>query len=55
MNLDSTPRREFLAGCHDVVPLLPGLVPFGLVAGVAAIAAIAAGMPVLWLAQWAIR
>ena len=39
MNFDSTRRREFLAGCRDVVPLLLGLVPFGLVAGVAAIAA----------------
>lgn len=39
MNLDSIRRREFLAGCRDVVPLLLGLVPFGLAAGVAAIAA----------------
>ena len=39
MTLDSTRRREFLAGCRDVAPLLLGLVPFGLAAGVAAIAA----------------
>jgi len=60
-NLDSVRRSEFLAGCRDVSPSLLGLVPFGLVAlGVAArtrhpLAAIAVGMPVLWLAQWAIR
>ncbi len=36
MSLESIRRREFLAGCRDVAPLLLGLVPFGLVAGVAA-------------------
>jgi len=37
--LDSVRRSEFLAGCRDVSPSLLGLVPFGLVAGVAAVAA----------------
>ena len=38
-NLDSLRRHEFLAGCRDVAPSIIGLVPFGLVAGVAAVAA----------------
>ena len=38
-NLDSPRRHEFLAGCRDVAPSIIGLVPFGLVAGVAAVAA----------------
>jgi branched chain amino acid efflux pump len=37
--LDSAERREFLAGCRDVAPLVIGLLPFGLVAGVAAVSA----------------
>jgi len=37
--LDSAERREFLAGCRDVAPLIVGLLPFGLVAGVAAVSA----------------
>jgi predicted branched-subunit amino acid permease len=37
--LDSSRAREFLAGCRDISPALIGTTPFGLVAGVAAIAA----------------
>jgi 4-azaleucine resistance transporter AzlC len=33
-----TPREEFLAGSREVVPMLIGTIPFGLVAGVAMIA-----------------
>ncbi|HLX24902.1 MAG TPA: AzlC family ABC transporter permease [Usitatibacter sp.] len=33
-----TPREEFLAGSREVVPMLVGTIPFGLVAGVASIA-----------------
>jgi predicted branched-subunit amino acid permease len=32
-------RREFLAGCRDIAPVLVGTVPFGFVAGVAAVGA----------------
>jgi predicted branched-subunit amino acid permease len=35
----STPREEFLAGSREVAPTLVGTIPFGLVTGVAAIAA----------------
>ena len=38
MHADS-PRGEFLAGARDIMPMLIGTMPFGLVAGVAAIAA----------------
>jgi predicted branched-subunit amino acid permease len=34
-----TPRDEFLAGARDIAPMLIGTMPFGFVAGVAAIAA----------------
>ena len=34
-----TPKEEFLAGSREVAPLLIGTIPFGFVAGVAAIAA----------------
>ena len=34
-----SPRSEFLAGARDIAPVLLGAVPFGLVAGVAAISA----------------
>lgn len=34
-----SPRQEFVAGCRDISPVLLGTVPFGLVAGVAAITA----------------
>ena len=37
--MDRLRRREFLAGCRDVSPSLLGLLPFGLVAGIAAVAA----------------
>jgi predicted branched-subunit amino acid permease len=33
-----SPREEFLRGCREVAPVLIGTVPFGFVAGVAAIA-----------------
>lgn len=33
------PRREFLDGCREVAPVLIGTIPFGLVAGVAAVTA----------------
>jgi len=42
-------RREFLAGCRDEAPLLLGVAPFGIIYG---IAALAAGVPA-WLAQLA--
>lgn len=42
-------RREFLAGCRDEAPLLLGVAPFGMIYG---IAALAAGVPA-WLAQLA--
>jgi predicted branched-subunit amino acid permease len=35
----TTARREFLGGCRAVAPLLVGMVPFGFVAGVAAVGA----------------
>ena len=38
MHADS-PRAEFTAGARDILPMLIGTMPFGLVAGVAAIAA----------------
>ncbi len=41
--------REFLAGCRDEAPLLLGCVPFGMIYG---IAALAAGVPA-WVAQLA--
>ena len=34
-----SPRAEFLAGARDIMPMLIGTMPFGLVAGVAAISA----------------
>jgi predicted branched-subunit amino acid permease len=34
-----SPRQEFLAGARDIAPVLLGTIPFGLVAGVAAISA----------------
>jgi predicted branched-subunit amino acid permease len=34
-----SPRDEFLAGCRGVAPVLVGTIPFGFVAGVAAVAA----------------
>lgn len=42
-----TRLREFLAGCRDEAPLQLGVVPFGMLYG---IGALAAGMPA-WLAQ----
>ena len=47
--LRSTRRAEFLAGCRDEAPLQLGVVPFGMLYG---IGALAAGMPA-WLAQLA--
>jgi predicted branched-subunit amino acid permease len=32
-------RREFISGCRDIAPVLVGTVPFGFVAGVAAVGA----------------
>ena len=32
-----TPRREFLSGCRDELPLLLGVVPFGMIYGVLAL------------------
>lgn len=43
----SSRLSEFLAGCHDEAPLQLGVVPFGMLYG---IGALAAGMPP-WLAQ----
>lgn len=34
-----TPRDEFLAGARDIAPVLLGTIPFGLVAGIAAVSA----------------
>src|SRR3954468_20487255 len=34
-----SPRQEFLAGVREISPVLLGAIPFGLVAGVAAISA----------------
>lgn len=34
-----TARAQFLAGCREAVPILAGTVPFGIVAGVACVAA----------------
>ena len=45
----ATARGEFLAGCRDEAPLLLGVAPFGMIYG---IAALAAGVPA-WLAQLA--
>jgi 4-azaleucine resistance transporter AzlC len=42
--LPPTPRREFLAGARDQLPLLLGVVPFGLIFGALAVAA---GIPAL--------
>lgn len=36
---DATPRSALLAGCREMLPVLLGTVPFGFVAGVAAVAA----------------
>jgi predicted branched-subunit amino acid permease len=36
---DARPRAEFLAGCREILPVLFGAMPFGFVAGVAAMAA----------------
>ncbi len=44
-----TARREFVAGCRAEAPLLLGVAPFGMIYG---IAALAAGVPA-WLAQLA--
>ena len=49
MSLGQTAGREFLAGCRDEAPLLLGVAPFGMIYG---IAALAAGVPA-WLAQLA--
>ena len=49
MSLGQTAGREFLAGCRDDAPLLLGVAPFGMIYG---IAALAAGVPA-WLAQLA--
>ena len=35
----SSPRQQFLAGCRDIAPVLLGTIPFGFVAGIAAISA----------------
>ena len=45
----SAQRAEFLAGCRDEAPLQLGVIPFGMLYG---IDALAAGMPA-WLAQLA--
>jgi len=47
--IGTTARGEFLAGCRDEAPLLLGVAPFGMIYG---IAALAAGVPA-WLAQLA--
>ena len=49
MSLGQTAGGEFLAGCRDEAPLLLGVAPFGMIYG---IAALAAGVPA-WLAQLA--
>src|SRR5947208_5777968 len=36
---DPTPRQEFVAGSREVAPSLVGTIPFGLVVGVASVAA----------------
>ncbi|ENO86519.1 AzlC family ABC transporter permease [Thauera linaloolentis] len=46
---EKTAASEFLAGCRDEAPLLLGAVPFGMIYG---IAALAAGVPA-WIAQLA--
>ena len=46
---NTTAGGEFLAGCRDEAPLLLGVAPFGMIYG---IAALAAGVPA-WLAQLA--
>ena len=35
----SSPRQEFIAGCRDISPVLLGSIPFGFVAGIAAVSA----------------
>ena len=47
--IGTTASGEFLAGCRDEAPLLLGVAPFGMIYG---IAALAAGVPA-WLAQLA--
>ena len=37
MSSPPTPRREFLAGCRDELPLLFGVVPFGMIYGLFAL------------------
>jgi len=37
MSVHPTPRREFLSGCRDELPLLLGVVPFGMIYGIFAI------------------
>jgi 4-azaleucine resistance transporter AzlC len=37
MSAHPTPRREFLAGCRDELPLLLGVVPFGMIYGIFAL------------------
>ena len=49
MSLGQTAGGEFLSGCRDEAPLLLGVAPFGMIYG---IAALAAGVPA-WLAQLA--
>jgi 4-azaleucine resistance transporter AzlC len=34
----ATPREEFWAGCREIAPVLLGTIPFGLVAGIVAVA-----------------
>ena len=37
MSLPLTPRREFFSGCRDELPLLVGVMPFGMIYGVLAL------------------
>jgi predicted branched-subunit amino acid permease len=34
----TNPRQALLAGVHSIVPILPGVIPFGLIAGAATVA-----------------
>ncbi len=49
VHIRTSAGREFLAGCRDEAPLLLGVAPFGMIYG---IAALAAGVPA-WVAQLA--
>jgi predicted branched-subunit amino acid permease len=49
VQIPTSAGREFLAGCRDEAPLLLGVAPFGMIYG---IAALAAGVPA-WVAQLA--